>query len=65
MITTTLEAPQSMKSREPLEKVFNVLFTPAMFTHIESHSTHLGISKGALIRSAVETYLRKVEAEQS
>jgi predicted DNA-binding protein len=65
MMTTTLETPQSMKSREHLEKLFHVLMTPTMYTQIENHSAHLSISKGALIRSAVETYLSKVEAEQS
>ena len=64
-MTTTLEAPRAIKSREPLEKVFNVLFTPTMFTEIESHSTHLSISKGALIRFAIEEYLRKLGAEKS
>ena len=61
MMTTTLEAPHTLKSRETLEKVFNVLFTPTMFTEIENHSTHLSISKGALIRCAIEDYLRKVD----
>jgi hypothetical protein len=62
---TILETPQSMKSHEPLEKVFNVLFTPTMYADIESQSMQLRISKGALIRSAVETYLRRMDAEQS
>ena len=65
MMTTILEAPNALKSREPLEKVFNVLFTPTMFTEIENHSTHLSISKGALIRCAIEEYLSKVDAEKS
>lgn len=62
---TTVEAPQSMKSHEPLDKVFNVLFTPTMHTQIEHHSTHLKISKGALIRMALEDYLRKREEEDA
>jgi hypothetical protein len=49
-----------MKSREPLEKVFNVLFTPTMFTEIQSLSAHLRISKGALIRFAIEEHLRRL-----
>ena len=64
-MTTTQDVPQSMKSHEPLEKVFNVLFTPTMYTEIESQSTQLRISKGALIRCAIEEYLHKVDAEQS
>ena len=54
---TSLASPHAMKSREPLEKVFNVLFTPTMYTEIESLSAHLSISKGALIRFAIEEYL--------
>ena len=65
MMTTTLEAPHALKSRETLEKVFNVLFTPTMYAEIENHSTHLSISKGALIRCAIEEYLSKVDAEKS
>lgn len=64
-MTTILEAPQSMKSREPLEKVFNVLFTTTMYAEIEHHSAHLSISKGALIRMALEDYLRKKEEEDA
>lgn len=60
-MTTTLEAPSALKSHEALDKVFNVLFTPTMFTEIENHSTHLSISKGALIRLAIEEYLRNLE----
>ena len=62
-MTTTLETPQSMKSREQLEKVFNVLFTPTMHTDIERLSAHLKISKGALIRCAIEEYLYRVDVE--
>lgn len=62
---TSLETTHAMKSREPLEKVFNVLFTPSMYTEIKSLSAHLSISKGALIRFAIEEHLRKVDAEQS
>ena len=63
MMTTTLEAPHTLKSRETLEKVFNVLFTPTMYAEIENHSTHLSISKGALIRCAIEEHLRRMDAE--
>ena len=65
MMTTTLETPQSMKSREPLEKVFNVLFTPTMYTEIAHHSNHLNISKGNLIRFAIEEYLQKLQDQES
>lgn len=61
---TSLETTHAMKSREPLEKVFNVLFTPTMYTEIESLSAHLSISRGALIRFAIEEYFRKVDAEK-
>jgi predicted DNA-binding protein len=64
-MTTSPQTPTALKSREPLEKVFNVLFTPTMYTEIENHSTHLGISKGALIRSAIEAYVRKMEEEDA
>lgn len=60
MMTTTLEAHQSMKSREHLEKLFHVLMTPTMYTQIEHHSAHLSISKGALIRFAIEEHLRRL-----
>lgn len=63
MMTTTVEKLNALKSSEHLEKVFNVLMTPTMYTQIDNHSAHLSISKGALIRSAVQTYLSKVEAE--
>jgi predicted DNA-binding protein len=39
------------------------LFTPTMYTEIESLSTHLSISKGSLIRLAVEKYLRRLDDE--
>ena len=64
-MTTTLETTDAIKSREPLEKVFNVLFRPSMYAEIESLSAHLSISKGALIRFAIEEYLHKVDAEKS
>ena len=65
MMTTTLEVPQSMRSREHLEKLFHVLMTPTMYTQIENHSAHLSISKGALIRLAMDDYLRKREEEDA
>ncbi|MGH7183815.1 MAG: hypothetical protein ACREJN_17815 [Nitrospiraceae bacterium] len=64
-MTTMLETPHSMKSREPLDKLFHVLFTPRMYTEIESLSAQLSISKGALIRIAIEEYFSKVGAEKS
>jgi len=65
MMTTTLEAPQSMKPRELLEKVYHVLMTPTMYTEIENLSVHLNISKGALIRFALEDYFRKMDEEDT
>ena len=64
-MTTILETPHSMKSREPLEKLFHVLMTPTMYTEIESLSVHLRISKGALIRFAIEEYLSKVDEKNT
>ena len=64
-MTTILETPHSMKSREPLEKLFHVLMTPTMYTEIESLSVHLNISKGALIRFAIEEYLSKVDEKNT
>ena len=65
MMTTTLETPQSIKSQENLDKAFNVLFTPTMYTQIVNHSNHLNISKGTLIRFAIEEYLHKKEEEDA
>lgn len=65
MMTTTLETPQSIKSQENLDKAFNVLFTPTMYTQIVNHSKHLSISKGALIRIAMEDYLHKREEDDA
>ena len=64
-MTTILETPHSMKSREPLDKLFHVLFTPTMYTEIESLSAHLSISKGALIRLAIEEYLSKLDEKNT
>lgn len=36
-----------------------------MYTEIESHSTHLEISKAALIRLAIEEYFRNLDADKS
>jgi hypothetical protein len=54
-----------IKSQESLEKVFHVLFTPTMYAAIESRSAALKISKGALIRSAVERHLRSLASSKS
>jgi hypothetical protein len=61
----TLEVPQPIKSHESLEKVFNVLMTPTMHNQIEHLSVHLRISKGSLIRSALEDYFCKLEEENT
>lgn len=54
-----------INSHESLEKAFHVLFTPSMYAEIESHSANLKISKGAVIRSAVERYLRNLDRNKS
>jgi len=64
-MTTIQDIPQSMRSREHLEKLFHVLMTPTMYTQIEHHSTYLKCSKGALIRMAMDDYLRKKEEEDA
>lgn len=51
-----------IKSHEPLEKAFHVLFSKTMYAEIESHSADLKISKGTLIRSAVKHHLRNLDA---
>lgn len=58
-MATTVDAPPSMKSREPLEKLFHVLLTPSMYTELEAHSVRVGISKGALIRLGIQEVFRK------
>jgi hypothetical protein len=58
----TVRTQDGIKSHEPLEKVFHVLLAPSMYAAIESHSAILKISKGALIRSAVERHLRNLDA---
>lgn len=60
---TPVTTQDGIKSHELLEKVFHVLFTRSMYTAIESHSTHLNLSKGALIRSAVTQYLHNLDAK--
>lgn len=59
---TTVTTQDGIKCHESLEKVFHVLFTRTMYAAIESHSTHLNLSKGALIRSAVTQYLHNLNA---
>ena len=61
MMTMTLEVPQPIKSHESLEKVFNFLMTPSMHKKIEHLSKHLRISKGSLIRLALEEYVCQLE----
>jgi hypothetical protein len=65
MMTMTLEVPQPIKSHEPLEKVFNFLMTPTMYAQMEYFSAGLSMSKGALIRLALEDYLIKLEVEDT
>ena len=46
-----------------LHTLVSPLFTPTMYSEIESLSTHLIVSKGTLIRLAVEEYLGKLDDE--
>jgi hypothetical protein len=62
---TTLEDSCSMKSHETLDKVFHVLFTQSMYTELEALSTRRRVSKGALIRLAIEEYVRQLDHEHS
>ena len=64
-MTMTLEVSQPIKSHESLEKVFNFLMTPTMHNEIERLSAHFRISKGSLIRLALEDYFCKLEQEDT
>ena len=59
-MTITLDAPVEKHSREPLEKLFHVLLTPRMYTELEAHSMHFGLSKGALIRLGIRELFAKL-----
>ena len=62
---TTLDTPRSKKPREPLDKLFNVLFTETMYARLESYSSRFGISKGALIREALEGRFQTIDDENA
>jgi predicted DNA-binding protein len=61
MMTTTLEAPNALKSPEHLERLFHVLMTPSMYAEIETLSENLNISKASVIRTAIEEYFCKLQ----
>jgi hypothetical protein len=63
MMTTTLEAPNALKSPEHLKRLFHVLMTPTMYTEIETLSVNLNISKASVIRIAIEEYFCKLQEE--
>lgn len=63
-MTTKLETPRSEKSREPLEKPFNVLFTESMYLRLHGYASGSGISKGRLMREALEEHFHKIDAEK-
>jgi predicted DNA-binding protein len=52
-----------MKSREPLEKPFNVLLSETMYLRLHRYASGLGVSKGCLIREALEDHFQKIDAE--
>lgn len=58
-MTKTTETLSS-RNPEPLEKAFHVLFGPTMVARLTSHATNLKISKGALIRQALDNYFRNL-----
>ena len=60
MMTTTQQTPSVLKFQESLDNVFHVLFTRSMYTEIENRSTDLHISKGALIRLALDEYFKNL-----
>ena len=64
-MTTKLETPRSEKSREPLEKPFNVLFSKTMYLRLQGYASGFGISKGLLVRNALEEHFQKIDAENS
>ena len=64
-MTTTLQTPRSEKSRESLEKPFNVLFTETMYLRLHRYASGLGVSKGRLTREALEERFQKIDAENS
>ena len=65
MMTPTLDTPRSKTPRESIDKIFNVLMTQAMYARLESYSSRFGISKGALIREALEEHFQKIDAENA
>ena len=64
-MTKTLDTSHPKKSREPLDKLFHVLFTETMCLRLNSYANRRGISKGRLVRIAVEEHLHKIENPQS
>lgn len=53
-----------IKTSEPLERVFHMLFTKTMYTELENQSVKLTISKGALIRYALQDYFKKLDTDK-
>ncbi|MDZ4733963.1 MAG: hypothetical protein SGJ16_10315 [Nitrospirota bacterium] len=65
MMTPTLDTPRSKKPHEPLNKLFNVLFTETQHLKLNDYACRFGVSKGRLIREALEESFRKIDAENN
>lgn len=64
-MTTIQEPPDPKKPTQPLNKLFHVLFTRGMYTELEVLSTRFKLSKGAIIRLAIENYIRRLKEQKS
>lgn len=60
----TVETSHSMKSHELLNKVFHVLLAPSMYTELKDLSIGSRVSIGAIVRVAIEEYIRKSKVEK-
>ena len=60
-MTTTRETTSPKKSLEPLDRLFNILFTETMYAQLHGFASSLGISKGHLVRIALEEHFRSID----
>ena len=64
-MTTTLDTSRSKKPRESIDKIFNVLLTESLYLRLNGYAYRFGISKGRLVREALEESFRKIDAENT
>ena len=60
-MTTTRETTSPKKSLEPLDRLFNILFTETMYAQLHDFASRFGISKGCLVRIALEEHFRSID----